>query len=161
MLNQSRADEKFESGWTGFDNAEKVARLLAPRLLPREERSRLHLRGLLDKTFPCTLERIKNAIGIGYLVECCGALGAIATARARVFRIALELLNVARDFVDVSKQATRRLAVEARGRDDRVMTLFALRPCARIELGPVVPALLRRKRGEMTTTRTRIEGFFC
>src|ERR1044072_5063197 len=69
-------------------------------------------------TFACAFEWEKNAIGIGYLIECCGTLRAVAATRARVFRIAFKLLNVTRDFVDVSEQATRRFAVETRGRDD-------------------------------------------
>src|SRR6185369_6819158 len=40
------------------------------------------------------------------------------------------------------------------------MTLFALRPRARIELGPVVPAFLRWKRGEVTTARAWVESLF-
>src|SRR3712207_4623015 len=40
------------------------------------------------------------------------------------------------------------------------MPLIALRPRARIELGPVVPALLWWKRGEMTAARPRRESFF-
>src|SRR6185369_5985682 len=110
--------------------------------------------------FACTFEWIKNAIWIGYLVQRCRAFRAVASTRARVFGVAFKLLNVARDFIDISEQATCRFAVEARGRDDRVMALFAFRPRARIELGPVVPALLRRKRGEMTAARAWVESLF-
>src|SRR4051795_2368879 len=39
------------------------------------------------------------------------------------------------------------------------MTLFAFWPSAWIELGPVVPALLRWKRGEMAAARAWVEGF--
>ena len=40
------------------------------------------------------------------------------------------------------------------------MSLFALRPRARIEFGPVVPTFLWWKRGEMAAARARVEGFF-
>ena len=77
-----------------------------------------------------------------------------------MFGIAFELLSFARDFVDVSEQAAGRFAVEARGWHERVVTLDALRPRARVELGPVVSALLRLKRGEMAATRSWVEGLF-
>ena len=110
-------------------------------------------------TFSGAFEWIKNAIGIGYLVECRWTFGAVAPARAGMFRIAFKLLNFARDFVDIREQSTRRFAVEASGGNERVMPLLSLRPRPRIELGPIIPPLLRRKRREMTPTRTRIEGF--
>src|SRR5262245_10704540 len=76
-----------------------------------------------------------------------------------MLRVALELLHLARDFVDVSQQATRRFAVEASGWDERVVPLLALRPRTRVQFGPIIPALLRRKRRQMTPARTRVEGF--
>ena len=39
------------------------------------------------------------------------------------------------------------------------MPLFALRPGLRIKLGPIVPALFWRKRGEMAAAGAGIEGF--
>ena len=56
-------------------------------------------------TFPGALQRIKNAIGIGDLVECRGTLGAVAPARSRMFGIAFKLLYFACYFVDIGKQA--------------------------------------------------------
>src|ERR1044071_2567340 len=45
-------------------------------------------------TFPDAFERIENSIGIVDLIQRRRPLGAIASARSRIFRIALELLNL-------------------------------------------------------------------
>ena len=71
--------------------------------------------------FSGAFEWIKNAIGIGYLIECGRTFGAVAPARAGMFGIAFKLLNFASDLVDVSEQAARGLAVEAGGGDQRVV----------------------------------------
>jgi hypothetical protein len=62
--------------------------------------------------FTRAFQWIENAIGIGDLVERCRALGAVSPARARVFRIAFELLYFTGDFIDVSQQPTRGFAIE-------------------------------------------------
>ncbi len=71
--------------------------------------------------------------------------------------IAFKLLHLAGDFVDVGEQPAGGFAVEAGGGNERVVTLLAPRPRLRIELGPVVPALLGWKRREMTAARAGIE----
>ena len=100
-------------------------------------------------------QRIQDAVGVGDLVERRRALGAVAPARARVLRVALELAHLQRLAVDVGEQPARRLAVEARRRDEHEALLHALRPRARVELDPVVPALLRRERGQVHAARAR------
>jgi hypothetical protein len=54
--------------------------------------------------FAGAFEWIKNAIGIGYLVECGGPLAQLRPREPGMLGIAFELLNLARDFVDVSEQ---------------------------------------------------------
>src|SRR6185503_6807240 len=65
--------------------------------------------------FSRAFEWVKNAIRIRYLVECGRTFGAVASTRAGVFRIPLEFLNLAGDFVDVSKQSASRFAIETGG----------------------------------------------
>ena len=67
--------------------------------------------------FSRALQRIKNAIRIVDLIERRRTFGAIASARSRILRIAFELLNLIRVFVDVGKQPARRLAVKTCRRD--------------------------------------------
>src|SRR5258705_7604952 len=55
--------------------------------------------------FSDSLQRIENAIRVGYLIKSCGAFGAVAAARAGVFGIALKLLHFDSDFVDIGEQA--------------------------------------------------------
>src|SRR5689334_13089897 len=92
--------------------------------------------------------RIENALGVLHLIERRGALGAVASATARVQRVALELLDAERLLVDVREQPTRRLAVEADRRNQRVTSRDLSRPGDRIELLPVVPALDGWVRGQ-------------
>src|ERR1051325_7095414 len=110
--------------------------------------------------FSCALEWKKNAIRIVDLIERRWSLRAIAPTRTGMFRIPLELLDLTGDLVDISKQPACRFAVETRRRNERIVPLLPLRPRPRIQLRPVIPPLLRRKRREMTPTRTRVESFF-
>src|SRR5205823_3855827 len=91
--------------------------------------------------FSLAAQRIENPIRIVRLIQRGRALGAIASARSRMFGIALVLADLQRLAVDVGEQAARGLAVEAGGRNEHVVALDAPRPGPRIELGPVVPAL--------------------
>src|SRR5439155_20518088 len=84
---------------------------------------------------------------------------AVAATTARILRIAFELLNLISVFVDIGEQSARRLAVETGRRHELIASLFAPRPGLRIQLSPIIPALLRRKRREMNTRRAWIEGF--
>ena len=107
--------------------------------------------------FAGAFERVKDAIGIGDLVQSGGTLGAVASARTGVFRITFKLLDLAGDFVDIGQQPARRLAVEARCGHERIVPLDSSRPRARIELGPIVPPLLRRKGRQMPAARALVE----
>ncbi len=111
-------------------------------------------------TLTGAFEWIKNAIGICYLVECGWSLRAVASARTGMFRVPLKLLNFASDFIDVSEESTRRFTIETCGGNQRIMPLLPLRPRPRIELGPIIPPFLRRKRRQMTPARPRVESFF-
>ena len=104
------------------------------------------------------LQGEEDAVGVFHLVEGRRPLGAASPARARVLGVALELLHLERLAIDVGEQPARRLAVEAGGRDEHEVPLDALRPRARVELDPVVPALLRRVGGELGPARPGVEG---
>ena len=103
-------------------------------------------------------QRIEDPLGVVHLVERRRAFGAVAAAAARVRRVALELLDLERLPVDVREQAAGRLAVEADRRDQRVLSLDALRPGDRIELLPVLPALDRRVGAQPARGRRQLAG---
>src|ERR1043165_1078093 len=67
--------------------------------------------------FAGTLQRVKNAIRIGNLIERRRTFRAIAPAAPRIFRISFKLLNLSRLFVDVGEQSARRLTIETSRRD--------------------------------------------
>src|SRR6187402_953453 len=76
-----------------------------------------------------------------------------------MLRVAFELADLAGLAIDVGEETARRLAVEAGRRHQLVALLDPLRPRLRIELGPVVPAFVRRIGAELRTARTGVEGF--
>src|SRR6185503_16104953 len=92
--------------------------------------------------FSGAFERVQNAIRIVDLVESGGTFRAVAATRTWMFRIAFKLLNFACDLIDIGEQTARRLAIETGRGNQGVVALFALRPCLRIELSPIVPTLL-------------------
>src|SRR5438132_1347988 len=110
-------------------------------------------------TFARTLQRIKNAIRISNLIQCRRPFRTIPPARSRILRIALELLNLIRIFVDVGEQSTRRLAVEARRWHELITPFLPPRPRLRIQLSPIIPALFGWKGREMNERGAGIEGF--
>src|SRR5712691_8254082 len=73
-----------------------------------------------------------------------------------MFRIALVLADLERLAIDVGQESARRLAVEARGWNEHVVALDAAGPGARVELGPVVPAVARRERHQLGAARAGI-----
>src|SRR5258705_5016504 len=75
-----------------------------------------------------------------------------------MFRIAFKLLNLTGDFINVGKQTAGGFTVETGGGNERVMTLFALWPRARIEFGPIVPAFLWWEGCEMVAARAGVES---
>src|SRR5436190_6601469 len=93
------------------------------------------------------------------LIKSRRTLGAVAPARSGMLGVAFELLHLASDFVDVGKQTTRRLAIEAGGWHQRIVTFLTPRPRLRIKLRPVIPAFLGWKRREMAARRAGIKGF--
>ena len=123
-----------------------VERLVPADLLP------LAVAALADP-----LQRVEDAIGVGHLVERRRSLGAVAAARAGVLRVAFELAQLEGLFVHVRQETARRLAVEAGGRHQHVALLDPFGPRLRIELHPIVPALLGRERGQVDPTRPRVE----
>ena len=108
---------------------DRVQRLVPGRALP------LAAAALAD-----ALQRVEDALRIANLIDCRGPLGAEVAATARVFRIALKLLNLHRLAVDVGEQPAGRLAVETGSGDDRVVALAAVG----VHLFPVVPLIGRR-----------------
>ena len=103
-------------------------------------------------------ERVQDAIGIGDLIQRRRSLGAVAAARAGVLGIAFELGDFERGLVDVGQQAARRFAVETGGGHQHEPLLDPLRPGLRVELDPVVPALLGWERSQVDAAGTRVEG---
>src|SRR6185295_5809473 len=67
---------------------------------------------------PDTAQWKEDAVGVCHLVQSRGALGAVASPRARMLGVAFELLHFQGRAVDVGEQAARGLAVEA-GRGDQ------------------------------------------
>ena len=104
------------------------------------------------------LQGEQDAVGVLNLVERRRALGAVAAARAGVLGIAFELADLAGLAIDVGEEAAGRLAVEAGRRHQPVALLHPLGPRLRVELDPVVPALLRRIRAELRAARPGVEG---
>src|SRR6266403_1867313 len=100
--------------------------------------------------------RVEDALGILDLIQGGRALGAVATAAARMHGVALELLDLQRLLVDVREQAAGGLAVEADGRDQLVASRNFLRPRDGIELLPVVPALDGRIGGQPALARCEV-----
>src|SRR5207253_2600635 len=103
--------------------------------------------------------RIKNAVGVCDLIERRGAFGAVAPTRAWMLRVSFELLHLQALAVYIGQKPARRLAVEAGRRHERIAALLFLRPRARIQFYPIIPALLRRKHSQMNTARPWIKGF--
>src|SRR6266496_5834464 len=62
-----------------------------------------HLHPFSFTSFACSLQRIEDAIRVVDLIECRRTLGAIASARTRMFRIPFKLLYLATGFIDVGK----------------------------------------------------------
>ena len=87
--------------------------------------------------------RVEDPLRVVDLVERRRALGAVAPARARVVRVALELLDLEGLAVHVGEQPAGGLAVEADRRHQRVLAGDLARPLLRVVLGPAVP-LVRR-----------------
>jgi hypothetical protein len=85
------------------------------------------------------LQWIQDALRIVDLVFRRRTLGAIASARTGVVRIALEFLDRPRLLIDVGDQTAGRFAVEARRRHQRVMPLDFFRPRSGVVLFPIVP----------------------
>ena len=137
---------------SGRDRRADAQRDLVERLVPAD-------------ALPATLatvadapHRVEDAVRVGDLVVDRGALRAVASARTRRLGVALELADLQRVLVDVGEEPTGGLAVEARRRDEHEALLDPPRPCAAVELDPVVPALLRREHRELAARRTLVEG---
>ena len=97
------------------------------------------------------LQRMQHPLGVVDLVERRRSLGAVAAAAGRVLGVALELGDLAGVAIDVRGEPARRFAVEARRRHERVVALDAFGPRLGVELGPVVPLVVRRVVGESTS----------
>src|SRR5262249_26862013 len=90
------------------------------------------------------LERVTDPLGVLHLVQRGGALGAVASAAARMLRVALELRDAPGVAIDVGEEPAGRLAVEADRGDEPVAARHLLRPRQRVVLLPVVPPGGRR-----------------
>ncbi len=90
------------------------------------------------------LHREQDPLGVVHLIERRRTLGAVPAAAPRVLRVALDLGDLAGRLVEIGDETAARLAVEARGRDHRVVALHPVRPRLGVELGPVVPTIVGR-----------------
>ena len=93
---------------------------------------------------PDALQRVEDALRVVGLVDGRRPLGAVAAAAAGMHRVALELLDLQRGFVDVGQQPAGALAVEADRRHQGVAAGDLLRPELAVVLHPVVPQRRRR-----------------
>ena len=74
-----------------------------------------------------------------------------------MFGITLEFSDAERLRINIGQQAAGRLAVKTRGGNQHGVLFDALRPGAGVQLNPIVPALLGRKRCEVVATWARIK----
>ena len=102
-------------------------------------------------------QRVQDAVGVLELVERGRPLRAVPPTGTGRIRVAFELAHLHRLSVHVRQQAARRLAVEARRRDQHVVALGALRPVSRVQLHPIVPSLPRRVRRQVAATGAGVE----
>src|SRR6187549_1658754 len=86
---------------------------------------------------------MKDPLGIVDLRQRRRSLGAVAAPARRMRRVALEFGDLPGVLVDVGKEATARLAVEARRRDEAVMArrLVTVCPTLGVQFRPVVPTI--------------------
>jgi len=96
---------------------------------------------------PFAFQRIKNAIGIGNLIDRRRPFRAVAPTASGMIGIALELAHLQRRLVDITQQPAARFAIETRRRHHHVMFGFSPRPAFGFLLYPVVPFLWRRVAG--------------
>jgi hypothetical protein len=89
--------------------------------------------------------RVQNPLGVIDLIDRCWPLRAVASSRAWVRRVAFKFEDLAGVLVDVRQQSARRLAVEARRRNEPEPVLDLLRPRLGVVLLPVIPPIRWRK----------------
>src|SRR6516164_1515171 len=94
------------------------------------------------------LEWIKNTLGVIDLVKGRRTFSTVASAAARVRRIALKFADAAGLLIDISEQSASGLAVETDRRNQAVMLAYLARPLRRVIFGPFVPAFRGRKTSE-------------
>src|SRR5215510_6089226 len=88
---------------------------------------------------PNPLQRIANALRIGYLVQGRGPFRAVASTAAGMFGIAFEAPDAHRFLVDEADKTARRLAVKTDGRNDLIMLLDFSGPMRGIVFDPIIP----------------------
>src|SRR5215510_729387 len=86
-----------------------------------------------------SLQRITNALGIGYLVQCRRPFRAVASAAPGMFGIAFESPDPQRFLVDETDKTARRLAVKTDRRNDLIMLLDFSWPMRRVVFDPIIP----------------------
>ena len=123
-----------------FEGGADAAADLVERLIPRDPLP------LTAAASPDPLHRVQDAFGVVDLVLRRRALGTVAPPARGVLGVALELGDLTGLVVDERREPARGFAVEAGGRHDRVVALHLVGPGLGVELGPVVPAIVRRMR---------------
>src|SRR5215510_9125672 len=86
-----------------------------------------------------SLQRITNALRIGYLVQGRRPLRAVASTAAGMFGIAFEAPDAQRFLVDETEKTARRLAVKTDRRNNLIMLLDFSWPMRGIVFDPIIP----------------------
>src|SRR5262245_4253010 len=87
------------------------------------------------------LQRIANALRIGYLIQGRRPFRAVASTAAGMFGIAFEAPDAQRFLVDETDKTARRLAVKTDRRNDLIMLLDFSWPMRGIVFDPIIPLL--------------------
>src|SRR5215470_13051367 len=87
------------------------------------------------------LQRITDALRIGYLIQGRRPFCAVASTAAGMFGITFEAPDAQRFLVDKTDKTARRFAVKTDRRNDLIMLLDFSRPMRRIVFNPIIPLL--------------------
>src|SRR5262249_42840312 len=92
---------------------------------------------------PDAFQREENAFGIVKLIDRGRTLGAVASARAGMQRIAFEFADLTGVLIDVGEQSASGFTVEAGSWHKRVTPFDFIGPAFGVVFGPIVPAIDR------------------
>src|SRR5210317_775026 len=79
---------------------------------------------LSASSFSFSLQREKNPVRIGHLVDGCRAFGTVPSAASRVVRVSFQFFDLVGFFVNEGRKSTGAFAIETGGGYDLVFSLF-------------------------------------